>query len=151
MAVFSSIAAALTVVSGIVGIAVSAIGAYTQAKGAKKAEDIHKRQMDLQAERDRRGSLRQALIARATATSNATAQGADQGSGLAGGLGSISNQNAQNQQGINQGQQLGTQMFAANRQISRGQTMQSMGGAIQGFGDWFSSSFEQNNRVAQNF
>jgi hypothetical protein len=150
MAVFSSIAATLSAVAGIAGTAVSAIGAYTQYQGAKKAEAIRQKQMDLQAQRDRRASIRQALIARATASSNATAQGAGEGSGLAGGLAGISAQNASNQQGINQSQELGTQMFAANRQISSGQTMQSFGGAIQNFGDWFSSNFEQNRRVATN-
>lgn len=150
MAVFSSIAAALTTIAGVAGTAVSAIGAYTQAKGAKKAEDIRQKQMDLQAQRDRRSSVRQALMARATASSNATAQGADQGSGLAGGLSSISGQNGRNIQGINQGQELGTQMFNAQRQISNGQTLGSIGGAIQGFGDFFSQGFEQNSRVLQN-
>src|SRR5690349_20700957 len=104
MAVFAPL---LTAVAGVAGTVVGAVGAYTQYQGAKKAEAIRKKQMDLQAERDRRTSLRQALIARATASNNATAQGADQGSGLAGGLAGVSNQNAQNQQGINQSQQLG--------------------------------------------
>ena len=147
MAVFSSIAATLSAVAGLAGTAVSAVGAIQQAKGAKRAEAIRKKQMDLEADRNRRASIRQAIIARATASSNANAQGAGEGSGLAGGLSGISNQNAQNQQGINQGQQLGTQMFGAQRQISSGQTLGSIGGAIQGFGDFFSSNFEQNKRV----
>lgn len=151
MAVFSSIAATLSAVAGIAGTAASFVGAMQQQKGAKKAEEIRKKQMDLQAQRDRRASLRQSIIARAQASSNATAQGADQGSGLAGGLSGISNQNAQNQLGINQGQELGTRMFGAQSQISKGQTLQSIGGAISGFGDFFSSSFEQGSRVAQSY
>lgn len=147
MAVFSALAPVLSAVGGLVGTAVSFMGAQKQAEGAERAEAIRKRQMDLQAQRDRRASLRQSIIARAQASSNATAQGADQGSGLAGGLGAISSQNAQNTQGINQGQQLGSQMFQAQKTISKGQTMQSIGGAIQGFGDFFSSNFSQNQRV----
>lgn len=150
MAVFSSIASALTAISGIAGTAVSAIGAAKQASGARKAEALREKQMNLEAERNRRASIRQAVIARATASSNANAQGASEGSGLAGGLAGIQSQNAQNIQGINQGQQIGQGMFAANRQISSGQTMASIGGAIQGFGDFFSSNFEQNRRVATN-
>ena len=147
MAVFSSIAAALTAVSGFVGTAVSAIGSMQQAKGAKRAEQIREQQMNLQAAREKRASIRESVIARAQAQSNATAQGADQGSGLAGGLGQIGNQNAQNIQGISQGQELGRAMFAANRQIARGQTLGSIGGAIQGLGSYIAGAFEQNNRV----
>lgn len=150
MAVFSSIAAALTAITGVVGTAVGAIGSLQQAKGMKRAEAVREKQMNLQAAREKRASIRESVIARAQATSNATAQGADQGSGLAGGLGQISSQNASNIQGISQGQELGREMFAANRQIARGQTMGSIGGAIQGLGSYIAGAFEQNNRLQKN-
>ena len=150
MAIFSAlagIAGAVSAAAGVAGTVISFMGARKAAKASERAEALRERQMNLQASRDRRNTVRQAVVARAQAISNATAQNAGEGSGLAGGLGQISAQSGSNIQGINQGQEIGQGIFRANRDIAKGQGMQSLGQAIQGFGSFFSSNFEQNQRV----
>lgn len=134
-------------IAGLVGTGISAYGAYQQAQGNKKAEALRLRQQNLEAARARKQTVRQAIIARATALSNATSQNAAEGSGAAGGQGQISSQAASNIQGINQGQSIGLQMFRANAQIAGGQTLQSIGSGIQGFGSFISNNYETMNRV----
>lgn len=150
MAVFSSIIGAVSAIAGVVGTGVSVIGAIQQNKAAKWAEALRKKQMDLESSRERRNAIRQAQIARATAMSNAVSQGAEGGSGLAGGLGQISNRANQNVLGINQGQEIGAGLFRANQQISSAQTLQSIGSGISGFGNYIAGAFEPTQRVAKN-
>ncbi len=150
MALFSSTAAAIAAITTAVGTGVATVGTIKQAEGAKKAESLRKRQMDLQVARERRQSIRQAIAARATALSNATAQGAGEGSGVQGGMAQVSNQLNQNIQGLNQSQDIGNKMFSANRTISQGQTMASIGGTIQGVGGWIADNYDVNKRVLKN-
>jgi hypothetical protein len=91
------------------------------------------------------------LIARAQATSAAVAQGASEGSGLQGGLSQVTGQAASNIQGINQGQDLGNQMFAANSMISTGQTYQSIGGGISGLGQSITNNYDMLSRRFPSF
>lgn len=150
MALFSSTAAAIAAITTAVGTGVATVGTIKQARGAEAAEALRKRQMDLQVARDRRQAIRQATVARATALSNATAQGAGEGSGIQGGTAQIANQLNQNIQGLNQSQDIGNKMFSANRQISRGATMSSIGGTIQGIGGWIADNYDVNKRVLKN-
>jgi hypothetical protein len=143
----SGIAPALSAAAGLVGTGISAYGAYQQAKGSKQAEALRLRQQNLEATRARRQTVRQAIIARSTALSNATSQNAAEGSGAAGGQGSIASQAASNIQGINQGQSIGMQMFQANARIAGGQTLQSIGSGIQGFGTFLSDNYATSRRV----
>lgn len=147
MAALSSLILGASALAGLAGTGVAAYGSYKANKGAERAEDIRNRQMKLQADRDRRASIRQAVIARSQATSNATAQGAGDATGLKGGLAQIGAVDARNQRDIGQGVALGDAMFGANRQISSGQTMQTIGQAIQGFGSTVSDNFDSLNRV----
>jgi hypothetical protein len=133
-------AGGLTGAAGIVGAGLSAFGAIQQAKGAKRAEALRQRQMNLQAARERRTTIRQSIIQRSQALNAAAASGV-QGSGIEGGLGSIQSQTASNVQGINQGQELGNSMFSANRTISSGQTLSSIGAGVSSFGDFVTNNF----------
>lgn len=139
----------LSAVAGLVGTGISAYGAMQQAKGAKQAEALRMRQANLEAARTRRQTVRQAIIARSQALSAATAQGAEGGSGLQGGYGQIQGQAASNIQGVNQGQSIGYQMFQANSMISSGQTLASIGGAVQGFGNFLAQNQQPIGRVFQ--
>lgn len=147
MAVFSAIASIIAVGAGIAGTALNYIGAKKAAAGAERAEKLRERQMNLTAAREKRSTVRQAIIARSQALSNSTAQNAAEGSGAQAGMGNVVSQAGSNIQGITQGQQIGTQMFDAQRQISRGQTQQSMGSAIAGFGDLFAQNRDIFSRV----
>jgi hypothetical protein len=139
--------AGLSSIASLAGVGIQAYGSMQAAKGAEQAEALRQRQMNLQATREKRNTIRQSIVARAQALSAGTAQGGTGGSGLMGGLGQIAAQGASNLQGISQGQELGNQMFDANRQISRGQTMQSIGAGFQSLGSYLSQGFEQFSRA----
>lgn len=140
-------AAAVTIIGGVL----SFIGQQQQAAAMAKAEKARETQMNLDAMRKKRAALRESLIARQVALNNATNQGAAAGSGLPGGYGQIQGIAGQNIQGINQDQQLGQQIFAANRQYASagmltgfGSMLGDMSGAIgrisgseSGFGSTF--------------
>lgn len=150
MAVFSALAGvvgAVSAVAGIAGTVVSYMGAKKQAKAQEKAEELRKLQLNVESTRARRQAVRESIVARSQAMSNATAQGAEGGSGIQGGMAQISGQAASNIQGVNQGQTIGLQMFDANKEASRGASMQATGQAITGFGSWLSSSYEQFSRT----
>ena len=66
----------------LVGGVVSALGSIGQAKASKKAEALRQQQMNLEAVRKQREMVREGIVARASATSNAVSQGAGEGSGL---------------------------------------------------------------------
>jgi hypothetical protein len=86
-----------------------------QAAASVSAETARFQQMTLDAIRARRQVIRQALITRSTALVGATAQGAQGGSGLAGGIAQISNQRSQMLTGIFQNTDIGNAIFEANR------------------------------------
>src|SRR5690606_1025739 len=84
----------------------SAASAQKSAIAAQqKAENARQQQMNLDASRRRRESIRQSIQARAFALANATAQGAENSSGLEGGYGQIAGRLGTNVLGINQNQE----------------------------------------------
>lgn len=122
----------------VVGTAVGVYGTIKQGQAMKKAEQLRKKQMDLDATRRRREIVRQATIARSTALANATASGSAQGSGLQGGQASIT-ANAGNQiVQTNQAQEIGAGIFSANAQAAQYGTIASVG---QGLGNLGNSMF----------
>ncbi len=132
----SGIALAGLAISGI-GLGANIIGGVMQTNAAKKAEAAREKQMNLDAARQRREVARQAIIARSVALSNATNQGASQGSGLPGGYGQITGEAGRQTVGINQNQEIGSDIFAANRAYYTasgitgfGSGLTSIGGAI---------------------
>lgn len=139
--------AGFSTAASLIGTGISAYGSMQQAKGAERAEALRQRQMNLQADRERRNTIRQSVVARAQALNQGIAQGAQGSSGLLGGLGQITSQGTSNVQGIEQGREIGNQMFDANRSISRGQTLQSIGSGFQSFGQYLAQGFEQFQRA----
>lgn len=109
-----------------------------QAAASVAAETARFQQMTLDATRARRQVIRQALITRSTALAGATAQGAQGGSGLQGGIAQIANQRSQMLTGIFQNTDIGNAIFEANRAFTEAgslvnqfqasiQTQQSLG------------------------
>ena len=84
----------------------------------QRAEEARKRQMELDAARRSKEVVRQQQRARSAAVTNATAQGAQFGSGLPGGYGQIGGQTGFNLLGIGQNLQIGRDIFAANADVS---------------------------------
>lgn len=140
--------------AGLAGTALAVGGTIMQysgqrkaQRGARQAEALRLRQMNVQAQRERRQTMRQAIIARSQALSQAEAQGASGGSGILGGLGNVASQAGDNLASIGMSQQIGQGMFGANSLISSGQTMANLGGTIAGIGNMFQSNWDVNRRV----
>jgi hypothetical protein len=132
----------------LIGTVLGVVGSLKQAKAIEKGEEARQRQMKLEAMRRRRETLRQANVARATAVSNATNQGAGETSALAGGLAQVTNQAARNVHAINQDETLGNQVFEANKDSARasgliaiGSGLGSLGGVFSGNADLFQRQF----------
>ena len=89
-----------------------------QRDAAIKAEEERERQTNLDASRRRRDIIRRGIIARAQSQAIATAQGASFGSGPAGAQASITSQTGANVLAVNQNQEIGGNIFAANRQAA---------------------------------
>lgn len=130
----------MAAVATIVGTVFGLIGANKQAKAAKRAEALRQRQMNLEAMRQKRQLVREGIVARANATNNAVAQGAAEGSGLAGGIATVTGNQNRNVQAVNQDTELSNGIFAANKKyasggtlIAIGQGISSLGSAFQGF------------------
>lgn len=134
MAAFSTLIGAVGAAATAVGVGTQVVGAVQAARGEKKAEALREAQMNLESRRERRNIVRQAALARASAVTSAQSQGAQDGSGLQGGLSQITSQAGNATVATNQNNQLGSAMFGANRMISSGNTMASIGSGISSLG-----------------
>jgi len=121
-------------VASAVGTGVSAYGQMKAADAQRKQERIRRRQMELEAARRKRQILREAALQKAQSTAAGYAQGAGGSSALAGAVGGISQQAGSGVLAVNQGQQLGQQMFAANMAESRANMVGNIGGGISSLG-----------------
>lgn len=137
MAAISTTIAAIGVAASVAGTATAYVGAQKQADAAEEAEKLRKRQMDLEADRQRRQIARQAAVARGQALSNATVQGAGAGSGAQGGMSGIVGEGALATRDVTTNQQIGAGIFNANAQyaqagsmVAAGQGLSSLGGSL---------------------
>lgn len=90
--------------------------------------------MNLDALRRKRQVIREAQLARSQALANATAQGAQEGSGLQGGLAQVESQKNDSILGIDQNLELGTEIFKQNKIQRQGQSQANIGSALQSVG-----------------
>lgn len=127
-----------------IGLALSAVGTTVAVKGSldaadasEKAEELRKKQMDLDAMRRRREIVRKNIIARAQALSTATAQGAGEtgSSALPGGYGQISGESGRASLAVSQNQEIGQGIFNANADASQAEGTASIGGGIFSIGN----------------
>lgn len=141
MAAFTTIAAGIGAVATLGGLALQAAGvgvqmdaANKQSEASQRAERLRAQQLSLESARQRRQALRNAIRARSVALSASTAAGASTGSGAAGGLGQIASQAGTNVQGINQGQEIGTNIFKANADEAAAGGQAAFGSGLSSFG-----------------
>jgi hypothetical protein len=106
------------------------MGAMQASRAQDRMEKLRKTQMELEGNRQRRQIIRQAVVARSEALSNATAQGASAGSGLQGGYAQIGGESGSAVAAVEQNRQLGRQMFDANAALSKAQTIQTIGSGV---------------------
>ena len=121
----------------VIGGVISAIGSMKQAKASAKAEKLRERMMGLEALRKRREIVREGVVARAQATSNAVAQGAGEGSGLQGGIAQITGRQNRNTLASTQDEEIGHKVFKANRQYAKAGGLISLGQGISSLGSAF--------------
>lgn len=105
-----------------IGLALSAVGTVAQLAGQnaqtaalKKAEEARQQQLTLDTQRRTRDTVRQGVVQRAQAEQAAFSQGAGGGSGLPGGYGQIAGDVGRTISANNQNQDLGNQIFSANK------------------------------------
>ncbi len=122
---------------GLAGTGFQVIGQFKAQAAAKRAEALREQQMKLDATRQRRQIIREAIVARGQAVSNASNQGALGGSGIQGGIAQITNRANQAIVGVNQNEKIGSQIFDANADIASGQTISSIGSGLSSLGGAF--------------
>lgn len=118
---------------GVVGLGMQLYGSLSGSSDARRASEINqqiagdegqineqkRKAMELSGRRQQLEVMRNNQRLRAQATNAATNQGAQFGSGLAGGLAQIQDQSFFNLQGINQNLEVGRNIFGINQDISQ--------------------------------
>lgn len=151
MPAITTIIAAVGIAGTLAGTAIGFAQSKKQAKQQEKFQKLQKRRADLEALRQRRGILRQIAIQRGTALTSGANQGALGSSSLEGGLGNISATGAFALQGINQGQDLSNQEFAANRRFGQAATGAAIGQGLTSLGGGLIRNNQEIGRVISAF
>lgn len=129
-------AAVTSAIIGGVGLATQAVGMVKQqsaqkaqvraqndaARAQQEQERVRERQMQLESMRRQREIYRESLKARATGLANATSAGTQYSSGIQGGFGQISGETGRETLALGENTQIGSQMFALNREITAADT-----------------------------
>lgn len=151
-------------VVGLIGLGLSAVGTVIsasaqskmvaeQTRASKLAENSRQQQMQLEAQHQRRQSVREAILARSMSLSIGTSQGAQYGSGVAGAMGQATAQGVENQNLSAQGEILGSRVFAANRAYfdatARGQRGMALGQGLSAIGGALVSNAGTINQLGQ--
>lgn len=147
MAIASTIIAGLAIAASVVGTAVSVYGSIQANKSQKRAEQLREKQMNLEAARKQRELVRQKQLQNAQALAVATAQGAQQGSGLQGAYGSIASSTGRQQVATSQNQEIGAGIFAANRATSNASSIAETGGGLSSLGQGILNNYGVLQRV----
>ncbi len=142
-----TIIALIGLATAAVGTGVQAYGSMQAAEASADAEKLRKKQMGLDAMRKRREIIRQTQVAQATALSNATAQGAQEGSGLQGGYAQIAGQGARDTAGVNQAQEIGQGIFDANARAATASGVAAMGGGVKDVGMTIAGNNDKIGRI----
>lgn len=147
----------ITIGLQIAGLGMSLFGGGASIFGASKSNQINqqiaeqerlaniqrKNAMELNARRQQLQNMRNTQLQRSMSLNAATAQGAQFGTGLAGGLAQVTQQGNFNQMGINQNLEIGRNIFGINDRISGLKSelsdTQSQMAMWQGFGQLGSS------------
>lgn len=146
-------AAAIAVGTAVAGGVMQYQGQKQMIQAQQKAERLRERQMNLQAMRERRDVIRNAILARSTALATTTAQGAAApgSSALGGAYGQIGGDQGRQTLAINQNQQIGQGIFKANRQYFAGTQLQGTGSMIASVGAATSSALQNSSIAGKKF
>lgn len=132
-----------------VGTGLSIYGQIQQANAMKDAEAQRQKQMNLDAARQRRQMIRESLWARAQAISTATNQNAAYGSGIPGAYGQISGRTGNQLVASSQNQEIGNNIFAANRRAYDASIISDFGSGLSSLGGMFMQDSGTISRVGR--
>lgn len=146
MAALSTIALIGGLALGAAGVGVQVASAQASASAQKdeiaaqqKAEATREQSMKLDSMRKQREMIRQGILARSQSLTQGSNQGAGYGSGIAGAQAGITEQTAFNTLGAQQQSQLGSDIFAANREAFGARSRQADAGSMGAFGSGLST------------
>lgn len=142
--------AAGALATSVVGTAMQIRGNRRQTQALQDAESNRRTQQQLETARMRRQTVRESLRARALATATAFGQGAGGGSGLQGGYGQIAGQANRGILGINQNDQIGNNIFAANARAGQAASLANTGAGLSSLGGQIISNLGPISRVLGN-
>lgn len=143
----------MAAITAAIGLGIAAVGVGTQIYGASKAADAneqaiaaqqHSEQIKLQAnaidaDRRRRQFVREGVIARASALSTTTNQGANQSSGLQGAYGQIAGRTSFGISGVDIAQATGLELFNANQDLFQAKQAGNQAAMVSGIGSGLTS------------
>lgn len=151
MSLVGAIGAGLSLVGNFMSASAQQRMVNEQTQASMRAENAREQQMQLEASRQRRSAIREAILARATSLSVGVAQGAQHGSGVAAGMGQAIAMGQEQQQQTTSAEILGGRVFAANRDFfratQRGQRGMALGQGIASLGGMMTSNAGTINRV----
>ena len=143
----STVIAAVGLAVAAAGAGVSYYGTQQQAKASEKAEELRKKQVNLESYRRRRQILREMIVNQATARSNAAVQGVAGGdSAIQGAQAQQTSSAAMNINAVNQSQSISSGIFDANKAYAAGQVTSAWGGNIQSVGG---AMFQNSEKIAR--
>lgn len=133
-------------------VALSAVGTFMSVSAAQasasanrdiaasqqQANQISLRAMEVESRRRQLETIRQGQIAKSQSTAVATAQNAQLGSGLQGGIAQVSGEQNFNLLGLNQNLDLGKEMASVNNRISQDRMSLASAQGLAGWGAGFS-------------
>jgi type II secretory pathway pseudopilin PulG len=126
-----------------------------QKQASTRAENTRQQQMQLDSQRRRRQSVREALFSRSMSLAVGTSQGAQYGSGVAGGMAGAVSAGMENVQTTNASETLGNRMFDANRDYfnatASGQAGMAFGAGLSSLGGAIMSNAGQINQLGTLF
>ena len=150
--------APVLIASTIAGVSLSAYSAISGSQSQRRMAEDQQRQealrqqaMELDNRRRQLEVLRQQQRARATALSNATAQGAASGSGLQGGYGQIAGETNTNLLGLNQSLMLGRENFAIDQDITSARSSYATSSGLGSLGGTLIQSLGPIQRLSMGF
>lgn len=133
-----------------VGLGVSVVGQINQTSAAKKAEAARQKQMNLEESRRRRDIIRNTIATQAAARNTAANQGALYGSAYPGGQGQIAGRGGDQLVASRQNQDLGNDVFAANKDYYNASVLTDFGAGLSSLGGMLVSNAGTIKRVGQN-
>lgn len=132
-----------------IGTGVSVYSAMESADASQDAEAARKQQMNLDAARRRRAAIRESIVAKGLAVNTAAAQGASEGSAVAGAVAQVSGNAAESISNTNQNVQLGNAIYDANGRRANAESIGGIGSGLQSWGSMIMNNADKIRKLPE--